>query len=399
MEEKKKIMLISPMLHQGGFERVCVTTARLLELYYDVVIVIFDSADIAFNVDGLNIIDLKMGARRGKIQKIFNIVKRSFALRKLKRQMKPEIAYSFGATANMANAFSKTAKTKVWLGIRSYMDVEEKTKMKLFTKFADLFVCCSKEIEKEIKARYGYNRIGVLYNPYDIATIQKESMVGGATLPWPDKDEDGKTIKVIVSMGRDDEVKGFWHLIKSFFMVQKRFPESRLMILGDGSFLKDKELAGKLGINDKIYFAGMQREPYKYLKKGLVYVLTSSREGFPNSLVEGMALGLVPISTNCMTGPAEILTKDLNCCLLNGQMQEKQLDVVYGDYGILLPVMTEERCVDEKVIEPLERTLADVIIKILEDYGLQEEYRNAAIQRAGIFTYESYIEQFMKLAR
>ena len=57
-------MLISPMLHQGGFERVCITTARLMEPYFDVTIVIFNSANIAYDVKGLHIIDIQMGVKR-----------------------------------------------------------------------------------------------------------------------------------------------------------------------------------------------------------------------------------------------------------------------------------------------------------------------------------------------
>ena len=66
---KKKLMLISPMLHQGGFERVCITTARLMEPYFDVTIVIFNSANIAYDVKGLHIIDIQMGVKKGKLQK------------------------------------------------------------------------------------------------------------------------------------------------------------------------------------------------------------------------------------------------------------------------------------------------------------------------------------------
>ena len=43
----KKILLIVPALHQGGFEKVCVATARLLQPYYEVIIAVFDSVDIA----------------------------------------------------------------------------------------------------------------------------------------------------------------------------------------------------------------------------------------------------------------------------------------------------------------------------------------------------------------
>ena len=77
MKEKKKLMLISPMLHQGGFERVCITTARLMEPYFDVTIVIFNSANIAYDVEGLHIIDINMGVKKGKIKKLLNILRRS----------------------------------------------------------------------------------------------------------------------------------------------------------------------------------------------------------------------------------------------------------------------------------------------------------------------------------
>ena len=64
-------MLISPMLHQGGFERVCITTARLLEPYFDITIVIFDSADIAYGVEGLTIIDISAWGPQRKAAKAF----------------------------------------------------------------------------------------------------------------------------------------------------------------------------------------------------------------------------------------------------------------------------------------------------------------------------------------
>ena len=76
---KKKIMLIVPMLHQGGFERVCVATARLLEPHFDVCIVMFDSRDIAYDIKGLDVTDLHMGVRPGKLAKVFNVIKRSMA--------------------------------------------------------------------------------------------------------------------------------------------------------------------------------------------------------------------------------------------------------------------------------------------------------------------------------
>lgn len=431
---KRKLMLISPMLHQGGFERVCITTARLLEPYFDVTIVIFDSANIAYDVEGLSIIDIQMGVRKGKLQKILNIIRRSWKVRKLKKEMQPEIAYSFGPTANMVNAFSKTGKEKVWLGLRNYTDVEEETKMRLLVKKADLIVCCSKDIERDVKIKYKFNNTAVLYNLYDADTIRKEAAVSNPPLPFgkelkepestvqeagstlqehgqkkdltesrmTDPTGDTKTFRYLVSMGRDDPMKGFWHMIKAFKLVHDQIPETRLILMGAGTFQKYKTLAEQLEITDAIYFAGMRNDPYALLKYGEVYLLTSANEGFPNALVEAMTLSLAPVSTNCLTGPAEILVKNGDTASLNDQFAEKQKQketpVIYGDYGIVVPEMQKEENLGPADITVEERNLADTVIKLLQDEKLLQGYRQAAARRAGDFTYEKYLEQFLELA-
>lgn len=406
---KRKLMLISPMLHQGGFERVCVTTARLLEPYFDVTIVIFDSANIAYDVEGLSIIDIQMGVRRGKLQKILNIIRRSRKVRELKKEMQPEIAYSFGPTANMVNAFSKTGKEKVWLGLRNYTDVEEETKMRLLVKKADLIVCCSRDIEKSVKIKYKFNNTAVLYNLYDADTIRKEAAASDLPLPFAEElkeagslQQEPGQLRYLVSMGRDDPMKGFWHMIKAFKLVHDQIPEARLILMGAGTFQKYKTLAEQLKITDAIYFAGMRRDPYALLKYGEVYLLTSANEGFPNALVEAMTLSLAPVSTNCLTGPAEILVRNGDTASLNDQFTEKQKEketpVIYGDYGIVVPEMQKEENLDPADITEEERNLADTVIRLLQDEKLLQSYRQTAARRAGDFTYEKYLEQFLKLA-
>lgn len=406
---KRKLMLISPMLHQGGFERVCVTTARLLQPYFDVTIVIFDSANIAYDVEGLSIIDIQMGVRKGKLQKILNIIRRARKVRKLKKEMQPEIAYSFGPTANMVNAFSKTGKEKVWLGLRNYTDVEEETKMRLLVKKADLIVCCSKDIEKSVKIKYKFNNTAVLYNLYDVDTIRKEAAASDPPLPFAEElkeagrlQQEPGQLRYLVSMGRDDPMKGFWHMIKAFKLVHDQIPEARLILMGAGTFQKYKTLAEQLKITDAIYFAGMRRDPYALLKYGEVYLLTSANEGFPNALVEAMTLSLAPVSTNCLTGPAEILVRNGDTASLNDQFAEKQKEketpVIYGDYGIVVPEMQKEENLDPADITEEERNLADTVIGLLQDERLLQSYRQAAARRAGDFTYEKYLEQFLKLA-
>lgn len=396
-ERKKKLMLISPMLHQGGFERVCITTARLLQPYFEVIIVIFDSSNIAYDIKGLDVIDIKMGVQKGKIKKLLNVLKRSRKVKQLKEELHPDISYSFGPSANLVNAFSKTKNTKVWLGLRNYTDVEEKLKVKLFVKLADLIICCSKEIEKEINNRFQFHKTATLYNPYDVETIRKESECGEPELPFGETDEEGRKLRYLVSMGRDDDMKGFWHMLKAFSLIQKNVQEARLLILGAGTFETYKKLAEDLKISDAVYFAGMRKDPYKYLKKGEIYLLTSQNEGFPNALVEGMSLGLAAVSVDCMTGPLEILAEDKKQELVEDQLRKKKTEIVYGTYGILLTEMEKEKNLDASDIQAGEKRLAEVVVDLLRTKERLEKYQHLAKQRANDFTYESYVEQFLKL--
>lgn len=372
---KEKLLLISPMLHQGGFERVCITTARLLKPYYDVSIVIFDDADIAFDIRGLSIINIHLGVRDGKLAKITNLMRRAVRVRKLKQRMKPVIAYSFGPSANMVNALSKTSLTRVFLGLRGYQDVADDPKMKLYVRKADRIICCSKEIEAIVQEKYGYLQTATLYNPYDAEGITELSKEKVTDLPWKMEDEDRP--RILIGVGRDDPIKGFWHLIKAFYLVQKEIPQMRLIIMGDGSFEQAKSLVSELQLEQKVYFPGVRKNPYKYLAASEMFLLSSYTEGFPNVLVEAMILGRPLISTDCRTGPAEILD--------------------HGKYGILVPDMGDTEDYSGDTISEKETCFAEKIIEVLKDSERQKELSELERKRAGEFDYDSYVDNLLKL--
>lgn len=372
---KEKLLLISPMLHQGGFERVCITTARLLKPYYDVSIVIFDDADIAFDIRGLSIINIHLGVRNGKLAKITNLMWRAVRVRKLKQRMKPVIAYSFGPSANMVNALSKTSLTRVFLGLRGYQDVADDPKMKLYVRKADRIICCSKEIEAIVQEKYGYLQTATLYNPYDAEGITELSKEKVTDLPWKMEDEDRP--RILIGVGRDDPIKGFWHLIKAFYLVQKEIPQMRLIIMGDGSFEQAKSLVSELQLEQKVYFPGVRKNPYKYLAASEMFLLSSYTEGFPNVLVEAMILGRPLISTDCRTGPAEILD--------------------HGKYGILVPDMGDTEDYSGDTISEKETCFAEKIIEVLKDSERQKELSELERKRAGEFDYDSYVDNLLKL--
>lgn len=360
----KKLLLIVPSLHQGGLEKVCAATARLLQPYFDVQIAIFDSRSIAYDIKGIPVVDLRLPSRPGVIAKVINVLRRGMRLRKLKKEAQIDIAYSFGPTANLANIASG-GRAKMWLGIRSYMDMGNPKQIRLFCRCADMVVCCSETICREVQEKYRCRKAVTLQNPFDIKEVKMLSGREEAELPW-------KEGRILISMGREDSVKGFWHLLKSFALVHEKLPDTRLMIIGKGEFEPYKELAEKLGVNEDVFFTGLKKNPYPYLKKGTLYVLTSYYEGFPNAMVEAMSMGLPVIATDCKTGPREILE---------------------DRYGILIPNMEPEPDFDPLHITEEERDLAGQIIGLLEDQDRMQHYREMALKRAGDYTAESYIEK------
>ncbi len=360
----KNLLLIVPSLHQGGLEKVCVATARLLQPYFHVQIAIFDSRDIAYDIKGIPVADLHLASRPGRLAKCLNVLKRGYRLHQLKQREKIDIAYSFGPTANLANIFS-LGKAEKWLGIRSYMDMGNPGQIRLFCRQADRLICCSEAIYREIVEHYIGKRAVVLHNPFDVTEVAKAAEQETAQLPWSDG-------RILVSMGREDVVKGFWHLLKSFALVHRELPDTKLMIIGKGEFAQYRQLAAQLGIDDEVYFAGMKRNPYPYLKRSSLYLLTSYYEGFPNAMVEAMSLGIPVIATDCMTGPREIL----------------------GDrYGILVPNMSPDVNLDAEVITEEESVLAKRIVELLEAPQDMEYYRKMSLQRAAEYTTESYVEK------
>lgn len=364
----KKLLLIVPSLHQGGSEKVCAMTAVILKPYFDVQIAIFDSRDIDFDVEDVPVADLGLPSMPGMFAKVLNVLRRAHRLNRLKKKERIDIAYSMGPTANLANVFAgrlfSRKGAKCWLGVMSYMDMDNPW-LGLFCKKSDRLLCCSETLRGMIEKEYGCGHAYTLQGFFDIAQIRARSEEAEACLPW----QDGR---VIVSMGREDVVKGFWHLLKIFSLVHRELHDAKLLIIGKGEFAEYRKLAADLGIADAVYFAGLQKNPYPYLKKGTLYLLTSYWEGFPNALVEAMALGLPAVATDCMTGPAEIFD---------------------GKYGVLVPNMGKEPDMDASHIEEEEKNTAARVAALLQNEEELARYSRLSVERARVFSKETYIRK------
>ncbi|MGB5422507.1 MAG: glycosyltransferase [Desulfobacterales bacterium] len=112
---------------------------------------------------------------------------------------------------------------------------------------------------------------------------------------------------VIVGIGRLTRQKDFPTLIRAFARVRRKKP-CRLIILGNGKDRKDLQvLAKRLSQSEQIAMPGFVENPYAYLKRAALFVLSSAWEGSPNALTEALALGVPAVATDCPSGPREIL--------------------------------------------------------------------------------------------
>jgi glycosyltransferase involved in cell wall biosynthesis len=167
---------------------------------------------------------------------------------------------------------------------------------------ADLITAVSNGVADDL-GRYIKNReIITLYNP-----VLNEDLFAQAKLNVDEPWLQGNEQPVILAVGRLEEQKDYGTLIRAYEMI-KRVIDARLIILGEGSERAALEnLVANLGLSDAVKMPGFIKNPYAYMSRADVFVLSSAREGLPNVLIEAMACHAPVISTDCPYGPDEIL--------------------------------------------------------------------------------------------
>ncbi len=145
-------------------------------------------------------------------------------------------------------------------------------------------------------------RIHVIYNPIITSNILSQAK---QTLDhrWFGPEH----APVILGAGRLAQQKDFATLIRAFALVRQQRP-ARLLILGEGAERQRLEaLADDLGIRQDVSLPGYEENPYRYMSRAALFVLSSAWEGFGNVLVEALAAGAPVLATDCKNGPREIL--------------------------------------------------------------------------------------------
>lgn len=257
--------------------------------------------------------------------------------------------------------------TRVVVGVHNTLSRESKNATLLkrrltpflvrwFYPWADAIVAVSTGVAEDlIRIGLPQNSIQVIYNPVITPHLFKK-VQEPLNHPWFSTDQP----PVILAVGRLERQKDFPTLIQAFARVQQQ-RAARLMILGEGQERPRLEaLVQKLGLTEHVAFTGFVANPYIYMANSAVCILSSIWEGLPTVLIEAMATGTPVVSTDCESGPAEILAN--------------------GQYGKLVPVKDIEGMA-EAIISTLEQPLDSVVLK----------------QRAIEFSLERSLSQYLQV--
>lgn len=213
---------------------------------------------------------------------------------------------------------------------------------------ADAVVAVSQGVANDLATALGLarSRIHVVYNPVVTSDLYDKA-AEGVKHPWFGPDQP----PVILAVGRLTAPKDFPTLIRAFAQV-RAIRKCHLVILGDGECRGPLEsLIAQLGLIADVQMPGFQANPYAWMRNASLFVLSSAWEGLPTVLIEAMACGTSVVSTDCPSGPAEILEN--------------------GKWGRLVPVGDVDRLAVAMLATLSETTKADVA-KRAQDFDVEQ---------------------------
>lgn len=410
----KRIGILIGSLEQGGAQRMAL---RLLDgldrLGYDVHLIMLDGTlevslhgapDRASELSHRLISLSALRADRGTIAKVFSAPRQWFALQKTLRKLRCDVVISFMEQANIFSLATLGSWQRI-ICIHTHFSMAMANKSRLkrslvkvlysaLLKRADVINFNAAQSAADFKSWFAVDpaKISVIYNycePDLLRRLSREAVPEdyAAVLAHP----------VIITSGRLLPVKGQKYLIRAFKRLQAEIEENvQLVILGEGPERDNLAgLARDLAIKECVHLPGYRSNPYAWLMRGDIFVLPSLAEGFPNALLETMALGLPVIATDCPSGPRELLTDA-------GDPEQCIDDVCYAEYGVLVGCpqsagFTGHNKNGQNSRCNIEDTLFAALKALYLDLPKRQSYARAAAARAAQFSFDKFFSHWRQI--
>jgi glycosyltransferase involved in cell wall biosynthesis len=381
MKNKIKVLFTVPILGSGGVGRVLSNLlSHLNKKKFETFLILCKKEGPYLDTRLRHIPTFHL---HSKGEGLFTLLKEIWAMANIIRREKPEVVLSMLTRANLTAILAARlsgVKTLVIISERSNLTMVLKAGskirslllrlgVKIFYRYADYIVAVSDNVKNDLIKNYGIaaDKIKTIYNPVNIEQI---SLMASDIVDYPKFQ--GK-MPLIIAVGRLAPEKGYFFLLKAFAQVRRILP-CKLIILGDGGERGSLErLARDIGVLEDVAFLGFQQNPYKYMARADIFVLSSLYEGFPNVVLEAMACGTPVIATHCPGGIQEIITNGVN--------------------GILVPIGDE-------------KALSNAILRVLNDSKLRKRLAQQGRKRVEDFAlkkkvkeYEEMLEEIVKISK
>jgi len=363
--QNERVAVFLPSLSAGGAQRTMLYVAEGFakhQLKVDIVLQRVEGPDLSRITDELRIIDLNAGRSLLALIPLIRYL----------RKEKPQVIISAMMYANVIAILAKKlarVNTRVLVSEHNTISYAVRNSSTLRGRFlpvlarllypmSDIIVAVSEGVADDLAKilRLPRGNIHVVYNPVitpDLDEMIKEPL----DHPWFQPGEP----PVILGIGRLTRQKDFPTLLRAFAIVFKE-QAARLVILGEGrDRSKLQRLTKELHIESYVDMPGFVGNPYKYMAHAAVFVLSSIYEGLPTVLIEALACGTKVVSTDCESGPREILQG--------------------GAFGELVPVGDAE-------------ALANAILLALENRTALPVSRSEALLP---FTFDTAVGKYMHL--
>ncbi len=370
---KQQVTFLINALGKGGAERVLLTLAKwFIDEEFDVTIICLTENNKYQLPVNINMIYLsKMNNSASSLVNMLYIPYHAWKLRQYTAKNNVHQVQSHLFRSNYVNTLSKVfgAKHEIQIVNHSvssrYLASGISGKLNVFLMRhlypkADKLICISnKMLDDYYKMFSAPVNSTVIYNPYEVDTVLSASIEEVSEFEFrPEK-------KYLVTVGRLIPLKRFNDII----LVLAKLPENiELILLGDGELMDAlKSLASELSLKNRVHFLGQVSNPFKFVKQCDLFISTSETEGFPNVLIEAMLCKTAVISTDCTSGPREILAPKTDIKnLLHGKLEQ-------ASHGILYPVGDTKR-------------LEEAVNLLLQDNSLRLDYQEKAFERAHEFS-------------
>ena len=367
----KKISILTYSLGSGGAERQVSLLLKYLSKKYKIYLVLMNDTIFYGVPENVEIFYLeKSNPRENGIKKLIKLPFLALKYKNFLNEKNIDISISFMNRPNYINSLSKILGSKVKTIVserisplneyatNSVKDKINRFLIKTLYKRANLVVPNSKKTEFDLKNFFNIKNIKVIYNMIELPNCERRE----------------KEL-VFINIARLEPQKNHDLLIEAF---KKANLNAKLYIIGDGH-LKE-ELINKVKnkkLEDKVFFLGRQKNVYKFLSIASCFILSSNYEGFPNVLIEALACNLPVISTDCISGPREILAPNSDFTI-----QTKEIEL--AEYGILTPLKDVEK-------------MAQTMEMIYKNKNLIENYSKKAKIRAKNFEVKNIIKEWEKI--